>query len=625
MAKHNLPPKLTEWKHHLKSGDRIFIGSNAACPHALTDDLVKHANDFRDLELVHILILGPHPWTESKYARSFKVNSLFLGPGTRNSVASGVADYTPCFLSEVPSLFTDGIMPIDVALIQVSPPDQYGYCSLGPSIDVVSAAWKSARQVIAQINPSVPRTFGQTFIHVSQIHACIEADRPMSILQPPELDETAVRIGQYVAQLIQDGATLQMGIGRIPDAVLRALGDHKNLGIHSEMFSDGVIELFRSGVINNAQKTLHPGKIIASFCMGSQKLYDFVHENPHIEFHPSEYVNNPTIIARNDHMVAINSAIEVDLTGQVVSDSVGRRFYSGIGGQVDFIRGAAKSRDGRPIIALPSTAKNGTISKIVPFLTEGSGVVTSRGDVHYVVTEYGIATLRGKSIRERALELIQVAHPEFRDRLLSQVRTQHWVPDYQIAQPSRVEELGDPQQVKVRLKGNVYCMRPLHAADERIYQEFFYSLDDETVMQRYRYHPDGMPGHKACEVVNVNQSRDLALCIVRCKGPHHVILAIGRYYWIEQDNSGEATFVVQEGSRAKGMASVLLTKMIEIGRKRRLNRLVCVVRVDNKPMRKFLEKFKFETHAGGEPMELKMILPLHGLPPTPAESPALPG
>ncbi|MBF0213650.1 MAG: acetyl-CoA hydrolase/transferase family protein, partial [Magnetococcales bacterium] len=369
MAKSCLPPKLTEWKHYLKSGDRVFIGSNAACPHALTDDLVKHATEFRDLEMIHILILGPHPWTDAKYGRHFNVNSLFLGPGTRKPVAMGVADYTPCFLSEIPSLFTDGILPIDVALIQVSPPDQYGYCSLGPSVDIVSSAWKSARYVIAQINAQVPRTLGQSFIPVSAIHACIEEDRPMPILPPPELDDVAVRIGQYVAQLIEDGSTLQMGIGRIPDAVLRALPGHKNLGIHTEMFSDGVIELVHSGVINNTRKSLHPGKMIASFCMGTQKLYDFVHDNPHAEFHPSEYVNSPAIIARNDNMVAINSAIEVDLTGQVVSDSLGRRFYSGIGGQVDFIRGAAMSRGGRPIIALPSTAKNGTISKIVPFLT----------------------------------------------------------------------------------------------------------------------------------------------------------------------------------------------------------------------------------------------------------------
>ncbi|MBF0340475.1 MAG: GNAT family N-acetyltransferase [Magnetococcales bacterium] len=610
MPKFSLPPKLTEWKNHIKSGDRIFIGSNAACPHALTEDLVQHAADFRDLEMVHILILGPHPWTDAKYGRTFNVNSLFLGPGTRNPVASGVADYTPCFLSEIPSLFTDGVLPLDVALIQVSPPDQYGYCSLGTSVDIVSSALRSARCVIAQINPSVPRTFGESFIHVSAIHACIEADLPMPILPPPELDDVAMRIGKYVAQLIEDGSTLQMGIGRIPDAVLRALPNHKNLGIHTEMFSDGVIDLFRAGVINNAHKTLHPGKLITSFCMGTKRLYDFVHENPHVEFHPSEYVNSPAIIARNNNMVAINSAIEVDLSGQVVSDSVGRRFYSGIGGQVDFIRGAAMSRGGRPIIALPSTAKNGAISKIVPFLTEGSGVVTSRGDVHYVVTEYGIATLRGKSVRERALELIQVAHPAFRDRLLSQVRTQHWVPDYQVTQPSRVEELGDPQVVNLRLKGNNYLMRPLRASDERIFQEFFYSHDAETVLQRYRYRPDGMSRQKASQMVNVDQSRDLGLCIVRRKGPHETILAVGRYFWHEPENAGETTFVVREGSRAKGMASTLLAKIIEIARQRKLDRLVCMVRVDNKPTRKLLEKFAFEVQPGDEPMDLRMVLPL---------------
>lgn len=610
MTSAQLPPKLTDWKKFIKSGDRIFVGSNAACPHALTDDLVKHAALFRDLEMVHILILGPHPWTEAKYGRTFNVNSLFLGPGTRNAVSAGIADYSPCFLSEIPSLFTEKILPLDVALIQVSPPDQYGYCSLGPSVDIVSSAWKSARCVIAQINPSVPRTFGQSFIHINSIHACIEADRPMPILPPPVLDDVAIRIGQYVAQLIDDGCTLQMGIGRIPDAVLRSLTQHKNLGIHTEMFSDGVIELFKSGIINNSQKSLHAGKAIVSFCMGTEKLYNFVHENPHIEFHPSEYVNSPAVIAKNRGMIAINSAIEVDLTGQVVSDSVGRRFYSGIGGQVDFIRGAAMSKGGRPIIALPSTAKGGTISKIVPFLTEGSGVVTSRGDVHYVVTENGIATLRGKSIRERALELIQVAHPDFRDKLLSMVRTHHWVPNYLINRPSRVEELGDPQDIKLRIKNNTYYLRPLRASDERIFQEFFYSHDEETLLQRYRYRPDGMSRQKACDMVNIDQNRDLGLCIVRQKGPQESILAVCHYYWIESENAGEASFVVRESSRAKGMAGILLKTMIDIAKRRQLNYLLCLVRLDNKPMRKLLEKFAFQTKPGDEPMELKMILPL---------------
>ncbi|MEO5332903.1 MAG: GNAT family N-acetyltransferase [Magnetococcus sp. YQC-5] len=619
MTTSQLPPKFTNWKQYIKSGDRIFIGSNAACPHALTEDLVKHAAEFRDLEMIHILILGPHPWTEAKYGRTFNVNSLFLGPGTRNAVSAGIADYTPCFLSEIPSLFTNRILPLDVALIQVSPPDQYGYCSLGPSVDIVSAGWKSARCVIAQINPAVPRTFGQSFIHVSSIHACIEAEWPIPILPPPELDEVAIRIGKYVAQLIDNGCTLQMGIGRIPDAVLRSLGTHKNLGIHTEMFSDGVIELFKSGVINNAEKSLHPGKIIASFCMGTKKLYDFVHENPHCEFHPSEYVNNPAIIAKNNNMVAINSAIEVDLTGQVVSDSVGRRFYSGIGGQVDFIRGASMSQGGRPIIALPSTAKKGTISKIVPFLTEGSGVVTSRGDVHYVVTEYGIATLRGKSIRERALELIQIAHPQFRDQLLSLVRTQHWVPDYEITRPSRIEEMGDPQLIKLRLKKQSYCLRPLRAADERIFQNFFYSHDEETLLARYRFRPDGMSRQKASDMVNVDQSRDLGLCITRRNGPQETILAVAHYYWLEALNAGEASFVVRETSRAKGMAGMLLKTMIDIAKRRKLDHLVCMVRVDNKPMRKLLEKFAFQTQTGDEPMELKMVLPLH--PPLPSPDP----
>jgi acyl CoA:acetate/3-ketoacid CoA transferase beta subunit/RimJ/RimL family protein N-acetyltransferase len=435
-------------------------------------------------------------------------------------------------------------------------------------------------------------------------------DEPLLEHPTKSQDEVTMRIGHNVAMLIEDGSTLQMGIGRIPDAVLQSLQDHRSLGIHTEMFSDGLIDLLEKGVVDNSRKSLHPGKTITSFCMGTEQLYSFVHENPHIEFHPSEYTNNPSIIAQNDRMVAINSAIEVDLSGQVVADSVGSRLYSGIGGQVDFIRGAAQSQNGRPIIALPSTAKNGSISRIVPSLSQGSGVVTSRGDVHYVVTEFGIATLRGKSIRERALELIQVAHPDFREELLQQVRTLYWVPNYQMAQPTQVVELGDSEMIKLKLKDKKYILRPLRASDERILQEFFYSHTQETLIMRYHYGINRMSREKAYTLVNVDQTSDLALCLVRRKGPKEKIHAVGRYYYVEQGNYAEIAFVVRENSRQHGMADKLLKSIILIAKQRKLSRLVALVKSGNKPMLKVLKKNEFIMGKTDDPMEVNMELAL---------------
>jgi len=582
-----------DWKRLIKSGDRIFIGSNAAVPNVLINDLIQNAEGLHDIETVHILTMGESEWAKKEHRDLFKVNALFLGPGTRGGVAQGYADYTPCFLSEIPSLFEERILPIDAALIMVSPPDEYGYCSLGVSVDVVSAACRTARKVIAQINPRMPRTNGQSFIHMNRIDAFIEHEEPLFELPPPELDQVTEQIGQYVAMLIEDGATLQMGIGKIPDAVLRYLTNHKDLGIYTEMLSDGIIDLMQQGVINNARKRFHPGKTITTFCMGTRRLYDYVDGNPHLEFYPSEYVNSPVNIAKNDNMVSINSAIEVDLTGQVVADSMGYKFYSGIGGQVDFIRGAAMSKGGIPIIALPSTAKQGQLSRIVASLTPGAGVVTSRGDVHYVVTEYGIATLRGKSIRERALELIQIAHPDFRDQLLEDVRQHFWVPGYQKQKPVPVPEMGPVEVKKLELKGEEFYLRPLRPADERRLQEFFYSHNKETLMMRYSYHPKQMSREKAAALVAVDQSKDLALCIVRRQGPKEEIEGVGRYYYIEKDNIAEAAFVLRENQHGKGMTQALLDEMLRIARKRGIARMTAYVNAGNERIRKLLQENGF--------------------------------
>ncbi|GAA0351714.1 hypothetical protein GCM10009092_15140 [Bowmanella denitrificans] len=608
-------PNRPDWQSLLKSGNRIFLGSHAAVPNALLDDLIANAQGLHDIEIVHILTLSDHRWVDPKLNELFKVNTLFIGGDKmRAAVSEGRADYTPCFLSEVPSLFETDILPLDAALIMVSPPDKFGYCSLGVSVDVVQAAVRKARYVIAQINPLMPRTSGDSFVHVSQLSACIERQQALPEMPEVEPDQVTERIGQYVSMLVEDGATLQLGIGKIPNAVLQYLQNHRDLGVHSELITDGIIELIAKGVINNRKKTFHPGKTVTSFCLGSKKLYDFVDGNPHVEFYPSNYVNSPVNISRNNKMVAINSAIEVDLTGQVVADSIGYQFYSGIGGQVDFIRGAAISPGGKPIIALPSTAKNGKVSRIVPHITQGSGVVTSRGHVHYVVTEFGVASLKGRSIRERALELIRVAHPKFRAQLLEQVRKHYWVPHYQKDYPREVPELGKISVKTLIIDGASFDLRPLNPADERRLQEFFYSHTKETLFYRYNYYPTQMTREKSCSLVSVDQSRDLALCIVKQYGSMSEIQAVGRYYLNQDGSSCEVAFVTREKYHGKGMARQLLAEMISIASKRGIKTMQAYVRSDNKNMLKVFENANFKRQPMDDPGEVILQLSLEAQP-----------
>lgn len=400
-----------------KSGDRIYIHPGCAEPEILVQALLNRAESLTEVELIHLMALGRADYVEPKYHGHFRHNALFIGSNVRPAVHRGDADYTPVFLGEIEALFERGEMPLDVAFIQVSPPDDRGYMSLGVSVDCTLTATRCARLVIAQVNDQMPRTLGDTFIHTRRLTAIVESSHPLAELPLAPFSDLQRRIAENVASLIPDGATLQTGIGGIPDAVLTCLGGHKNLGVHTEMVSDGIIPLIESGVINGEAKTLLKGKVVLGFVLGTNKLFDFVHDNPAFEFRPIHFTNDPFQIARNEKMMAINSALQIDLTGQVCSDSIGSKPYSGFGGQVDFIRGAARSKGGRPIIALPSTAKNGTISRIVPMLDPGAGVVTSRADVHYVVTEHGIAYLHGKTIRQRVEALIAIADPAFRDKL----------------------------------------------------------------------------------------------------------------------------------------------------------------------------------------------------------------
>jgi len=411
----------------VKSGMRVYIQPGCAEPETLVEALLRRGPEVHDVEIVHMMTFGCAPYVAPEMAGHFRHNAMFIGGNVRDAINDGRADYTPIYLSEIEGLFESGAMRIDVALIEVSPPDSHGFCSFGVGVDTTLTAARCAHHVIAQINDQMPRTYGDSFIHVSDIDAFVESSRPLCAMKRPVVSDLQIAIARNVASLIDDGAVLQTGIGGIPDAVLPLLMDRKDLAVHSELVSDGVIPLIEAGVITGARKNFKPRKIILGFAIGTKELFEFVDNNPAFEFHPTAYTNDPGLIARNDNMVAVNSALQIDLTGQVCSDSIGNQFYSGIGGQVDFIRGASRSKGGKPIIAISSTAKDGTISRIVPMLSPGAGVVTSRGLIRYVVTEYGVAFLHGKSIRERAKALIDIAHPNFRQELYEYCEKTKWL------------------------------------------------------------------------------------------------------------------------------------------------------------------------------------------------------
>ncbi len=398
----------------VKSGDRVYISGNAATPFQLMEALSQRKDELQNVEISHVLLMGDDPLSKPGMEGHFRHNSLFVGPADRKAVNEGRADYIPVFLYEIPRLFYSGLLPIDVAFMHLSPPDEHGFLSFGVECLASKAAVETAKIVVAQINDKMPRALGDSFIHISRISKVVEVSQDLPELDMPSFTDLEKQIGAHIAGLVEDHSTLQLGIGGIPNAALKALFDRKDLGIHTEMVSDGIIEAIEAGVITGAKKTLHPRKLVATFYLGTYKLYDFIDNNPLFETHPSEYTNHPFIISQNEKMVAINSAIEVDLTGQVCADSIGTRIYSGFGGQVDFIRGAAQSKNGKPIIALPAATKDGKISKIVPALQLGAGVVTTRADVHYIVTEYGVAYLHGKNLRQRAEALISIAHPDYR-------------------------------------------------------------------------------------------------------------------------------------------------------------------------------------------------------------------
>ncbi len=568
----------------VKPGSRIFIGSGAAEPQTLVNMLIERGKSIADHETINLIELGTTPYTEAVLSKPFHQNAFFIGANVRGAVNEGRAEYTPIFMSELPWYLRSGRLRIDVAFIQVAPPDNYGFCSLGVSVDIVKVAAESAKIVVAEINRRMPRTLGDCFVHLKDIDHIVESDVPLPAWLPPEPDEVADRIGQNVAHLVRDGATIQAGIGMIPNAILAHLKDKHDLGVHTEMFSDGIIDLVEAGVVTNARKTLHQGKIIATFCMGTQRLYDFVDDNPLIEFHPCDYTNDPFLIARNDNMVSINAAIQIDLTGQVCADSIGEYFYAGIGGQVDFVRGAARSKGGKPVIVLPSTAKKGTVSRIVPFLDQGAGVVTSRGDVAYVVTEYGICNLHGRNLRERALALIGVAHPDFRDELLNYAKQRRLVHLDQM--PLTIAGRFYPEQYEhaAAFGGTRIFFRPIKPTDEAMERSFFYSLSDETIYYRFFNILKTMPHEKLQPLVNIDYREEMAIVALTGEPGDEEMIAIGRFKLDHTDDFAEIAFVVGDNWQNRGVGTYLMNTLIEIAQEMGADGFKADVLADNKKM-----------------------------------------
>lgn len=564
----------------IRPGRRILIGSGAAEPVALVEALTTHGGHLSDNEVIHLLTLGPAPYVKPEFSQRFRHRAFFIGANVRKAVQEGRADFIPVFLSEIPQIIRSRRIRIDVALIQTSPPDAHGFVSLGVSVDVVRAAVDCADIVIAQVNPRMPRTHGDSFLHVSSIDCLVPVEAPLLDLAAAPPDEVEAAIGQHIATLVPNGATIQTGIGRIPDAVLQALQEHEDLGVHTEMLSDGVMELVGRGVITGKRKSLLRGKLVTSFVMGSQELYQWTHENPMLEMRGSEFTNDPEVIARNDRMVSVNSALAVDLTGQVAADTLMGKFFSGIGGQVDFVRGAARSRGGRSIIALRSTAKEDSVSRIRSVLEEGAGVVTSRGDVRYVVTEYGVADLWGRSVRERALALIEIAHPDFRSELLGEAKQRRYALfDQHVPKAiypwseARNETLTDGREVLVR---------PVRMSDEEALQRLFYDLSDESIHKRFfafkRVHP-----HKEMqELVDSDYENNMGLVV--CDPETCDIIGMSRYDVDPASRLAEIAFVVRDDWQGRGVGSLLLKRMSEIARAKGLLGFGADVLATNKPM-----------------------------------------
>ena len=599
-------------KIHL--GDRIFISTACGEPQYLVNELVKYAEKnpkaLLDSEVMHVWTLGVAPYANEKYKRNFRYNSFFIGNNAREAVNQGLADYSPIFLSEIPGLFRKGMVSLDVALIQTSLPDKHGYVSLGVSVDIVKAATEIATTVVAQINKNMPRVHGHGFIHISELDYIVHIDEPLLEYRDEPDDEVAKQIGKYVAKLVQDGDTIQVGYGSIPNAVLASLSNKKDIGIHTELISDGLVELMKSGVVNNSKKFKDRGKTIATFCMGNNDTYDYIDDNPAIEFRTVDITNNPLIIAQHPNMTAINSALEIDLTGQASAESLGHTFYSGIGGQADFMRGAVLAENGKTILTIPSTAENGKVSRIMPFLKEGAGVTLNRGDIHYVVTEYGIAYLHGKNIRERAMELIAIAHPKFRPELIKEAKERNLIyKDQAFIAGKSGEYPSDIETHRVTKTGFSIFLRPIKISDEPLLKEFFYSLSENSMYKRFISTRKDMPHERLQDFAVIDYRKEMFIMATTKKYNNETILGLGQYWIDENTHTAEIAFIVLDNYHRKGIGEELLTYLTLLAKKQGLLGFTAEVLVDNIPMQNLFKKAGFDItkRVNDNLYELKML------------------
>jgi acyl-CoA hydrolase/GNAT superfamily N-acetyltransferase len=581
-------------------GDTIFIGSACAEPQYLVQGIIRYVQSnpkaFFDTEVLGVRTLGVAPYATEKFRDNFRLNSFFIGDSTREAVNTGVADYTPVFLSEVPELFRLGLERVDVALIQTSLPDEHGYLSLGVSVDIVKAAAQAARVVVAQVNRYMPRVHGDTFLHMDNVDILVPYDEPILEYADPADTAIAQRIGKYVAKLVEDGDTIQVGYGSIPNAVIANLAGKKHLGVHTELLSDGIVELMKQGVIDNTRKTVNPGKTVATFCMGKQSTYEFLHDNPAIDFRQIHYTNNPLLIARQDNMVAINSALEIDLTGQSTAESIGRVFHSGVGGQADFMRGAVLARGGKSILAIQSTAAGETVSRIVPTLSQGAGATLTRGDIRYVVTEYGIAYLRGKNIRERAMALIAIAHPKFREWLVEEAKKAGFIYADQMIMLGEKGRYPEELETYRKTKSDMdIFLRPIKMTDEHELKDFIHGLSDRSLYTRFISKRQDIPHERLQELVVIDYTQEMAImAVVEGEEGKETFAGVGRYYIYPDRQSAEVAFAVRDDFQNNGIGQELLTYLTYLARRQGLLGFTAEVLAGNEPMLHVFEKGGFE-------------------------------
>jgi acyl-CoA hydrolase/GNAT superfamily N-acetyltransferase len=579
----------------IRRGDRIFVGTGCGEPQhlvrALTLYIRSNPKALFGAEILHVWSLGVAPYTDERLQANVRHNSFFVGTPTRAAVNEGLADYTPIFLSQVPDLFRRRHIDLDVALIQVSLPDRHGYLNLGVSVDIVKAAVASASLVVAQVNRHMPRIAGDGFLHVDEIDYLVDHDEPLLEYVPSVPDEIASRIGRHVARIVEDGDTIQVGYGSVPNAIMAALARKRHLGLHTELLTDGIVDLIRAGAIDNSRKTINRGRSVASFVMGRAATYEFLHDNPTVELRTIDYTNNPLVIAQHEGMTAINSALEIDLTGQASAESIGRTFYSGIGGQADFMRGALLAPGGKSILALPSTSHDGRSSRIVPFLEEGAGATLNRGDVHYVVTEYGMAHIHGKNIRERAMDLIAIAHPTFRAGLIEEARRHRLVYQDQAYLPGERGEYPEHLEIrKTTRRGQPVWLRPVRISDEGLIKDFFYSLSDRSLARRFLTPTWEISHERLLDFVVVDYTKAIVIAAVVEEAGRETIVGLGECYLDEERLWANVAFAVRDAFQNRGIGTELLAHLVHIARRQGLLGLTAEVLKDNEPMLRVFEK-----------------------------------